>query len=76
MGKLIRSKDKMLGGVCAGIAEHFKWNTQTLRFAWLILAFVGIGCPVVLYILLWILMPDAAREKATFEERINKRLGK
>lgn len=76
MGKLLRSKDKVFGGVCAGIAEFFGWDVRMLRLVWVILSIVGVGCLVVFYILLWLLMPDASKEKMSFEERMNNRLGK
>lgn len=76
MGKLLRSKDKVFGGVCAGVAEFFGWNVRTLRLLWAVLSIVGVGCLVVFYILLWLLMPDAANEKMSFEERMKNRLGK
>lgn len=76
MGKLLRSKDKVFAGVCAGIADFFGWNVRQLRLFWVILSIVGVGSLVVFYILLWMLMPDAANEKVSFEERMNKRLGK
>ena len=76
MKKLLRSKDKALGGVCAGIAEYFGWDVRMLRLVWVVLSFVGVGSLVVFYILLWALMPDSANEKVGFEERMKKRLGK
>lgn len=76
MAKLLRSKDKVFGGVCAGVAEYFGWNVRQLRLIWAVLSVVGVGSMVVFYVLLWMLMPDAANERMSFEERINKRLGK
>ena len=76
MRKLVRSKDKVFGGVCAGIADFFKWDVRLLRLIWVVLSIVGVGSLVVFYLLLWMLMPDAANEKTTYEERMNKRLGK
>lgn len=76
MAKLLRSKDKVFGGVCAGVAEYFGWNVRQLRLVWVVLSVVGVGSMVVFYVLLWMLMPDAANEKMSFEERMNKRLGK
>lgn len=76
MRKLLRSKDKVFGGVCAGIADYFRWDVRLLRLIWVALSIIGVGCFVVFYLLLWMLMPDAANEKMTFEERMNKRLGK
>ena len=76
MGKLLRSKDKVFGGVCAGIAEFFGLEVRTLRLVWVVLSIVGVGSLVVFYILLWLLMPDATNEKMSFEERMRNRLGK
>lgn len=76
MRKLVRSKDKVFGGVCAGIADFFKWDVRLLRLIWVVLSIVGVGSLVVFYLLLWMLMPDAANEKISYEERMNKRLGK
>lgn len=76
MRKLVRSKDKVFGGVCAGVADYFKWDVRLLRLIWVILSIVGVGSLVVFYLLLWMLMPDAANEKTSYEERMNKRLGK
>ena len=73
---LLRSKDKVFGGVCAGIAEFFGWNVRQLRLVWVVMSIVGVGSLVVFYILLWLLMPDAANEKMSFEERMKNRLGK
>ena len=76
MRKLVRSKDKVFGGVCAGIADFFKWDVRLLRLIWVVLSIVGVGSLVVFYLLLWMLMPDAANEKTSYEERMNERLGK
>jgi phage shock protein PspC (stress-responsive transcriptional regulator) len=76
MRKLVRSKDKVFGGVCAGVADYFKWDVRMLRLVWVVLSIVGVGSLVVFYLLLWMLMPDAANEKTSYEERMNKRLGK
>lgn len=76
MRKLVRSKDKVFGGVCAGIADFFKWDVRLLRLIWVVLSIVGVGSLVVFYLLLWMLIPDAANEKTSYEERMNKRLGK
>jgi len=54
--KLIRSKNQMIGGVCAGIAEYFDWDTTLVRAAYAIsVLFFGVG--LFLYIILWIIMP-------------------
>lgn len=55
--KLVRSEtDKMVGGVCGGIAAYLNVDSILVRFAFVMLIFAsGIGLP--LYIILLILMP-------------------
>lgn len=76
MAKLLRSKKKVFGGVCAGIAEYFGWDVTILRVVWTVLAILGAGSPVLFYFILWLLMPDAAKTSMSYEERMKRRLGK
>ena len=75
MKKLVRSKDKVFGGVCAGVADFFGFNVRLLRFIWVLSALL-FGASIVFYVLLCVLMPDAANEKMSYEERMKNRLGK
>ena len=75
MARVVRSKDRKIAGVCAGVAEHFGWNVRNVRLVWLVLAILGIGSPALFYLILWFLMPDCS-VKGSFEERMNRRLGK
>ncbi len=55
---LTRSKNKMIGGVCAGIAEYFNVDPTLVRVAYAILAVFSAGFPgLLLYILLLIIIP-------------------
>lgn len=74
MGKLVRSRNRVLAGVCAGIAEYFKWNVSTLRLIWIVLSVIGVGSPILFYLILWIVMPEA-RLGGDYAERMQKRLG-
>ncbi len=57
--KLRRSKDKMLGGVCSGIAEYFDIDPTLVRIAYALLTIFSAGFPGVLaYIVLWIVIPE------------------
>jgi phage shock protein C len=52
-----RGSDRILGGVCSGLAEGFHVEVLWVRVAFVLLAFLqGIG--LVLYVVLWFLMPD------------------
>lgn len=51
------SSNKILAGVCQGIAEFFDVDPTTVRIIWFIFSwFYGIG--VAIYILLWIILPN------------------
>ena len=76
MGRLVRSQDKKIAGVCAGVAEFFGFNTRSVRFAWFLLAILGVGAPVLFYIILCFLMPDGGVAKESYEDRMNRRLGR
>jgi phage shock protein PspC (stress-responsive transcriptional regulator) len=48
---------KMIAGVCAGLAEQFAISVTILRFAFLLSMLVGGGMGLVIYIVLWVVMP-------------------
>jgi phage shock protein PspC (stress-responsive transcriptional regulator) len=75
MGKLYRSNDRVIAGVCAGVAEHFGWDVRTVRLIWLVLAIFGAGCPVLFYLILLFLMPNQDTG-LSYEQRMRNRLGK
>jgi phage shock protein PspC (stress-responsive transcriptional regulator) len=57
--KLFRdTDDKFLGGVCSGLAHYIGIDIIWMRIIWLILLFF-FGTGVLIYILLWILVPAA-----------------
>ena len=54
--RLYRSRtDRMIGGVCGGIAEYFNVDPTLVRLAGVILLFAGIGVPA--YLIAWIIVP-------------------
>ena len=57
--KLVRSRsDKMLGGVCGGIAEYFDWPSWVVRFVYVLVSILSAAFPgILIYLLLWLLMP-------------------
>ncbi|MEP1152171.1 MAG: PspC domain-containing protein [Balneola sp.] len=56
--KLRKSKtDKMLAGVCSGIAQYLGWDPTIVRILFVILAF-SYGFAVIAYFILAIVMPD------------------
>lgn len=58
--KLVRSGNKMLAGVCAGIAEYFGIDATLVRVLYAILSVFCAGFPgIILYIILMIIMPQS-----------------
>lgn len=50
-------ENKMLGGVCAGLADYFMIDPTIVRLVWAVFAMLyGIG--VLIYIAAWIVFPD------------------
>ena len=59
MKRLYRSKrDRMLGGVCAGLAEHFDVDPSVIRLVWVVVTIFSIGTGVIVYLLAWIIIPE------------------
>lgn len=59
--RLLRSEsDKMIAGVCGGIATYLGVDSLFVRLAFLILAFAS-GVGFVLYLVLMIIMPSEAK---------------
>ena len=54
-----RGSDRILGGVCSGLAEGFHVETLWVRLAFVVLTFIN-GVGVLLYLVLWVLMPERA----------------
>ena len=58
--KLMRNPDdKILGGVCSGLGAYFGLDAKWMRIIFLCFFFFG-GTGVMLYIILWIVMPVAS----------------
>ena len=58
--KLMRDPDnRILGGVASGIAAYMGWDATAVRLAMIILLFVPYAPIVLLYLILWLVMPQA-----------------
>jgi phage shock protein C len=57
--KLKRSQtNRMLTGVCGGIAEYMHVDATVVRVAFAIAAVLGVGAPGIIYIILVFVMPE------------------
>lgn len=73
--KLMRSSNRMIAGVCAGIAEYFGWDVTLLRIVYVVASIFTAFAGVIVYIILWIVMPQKKYSEG-YEERMNERLHK
>lgn len=62
--RLYRSgRDKVLGGVCGGIAEYLGVDPVIIRLLWVVGTLVSLGTGIVLYIIAWIIIPRNPNDK-------------
>jgi len=62
---LTRSNNKMIAGVCAGIAEYFGWSVTLFRVVYVIVSIASVAFPgIIVYIILWALMPRRTQTSA------------
>jgi phage shock protein PspC (stress-responsive transcriptional regulator) len=67
MQRLTRSQhDRMLGGVCSGLARAWQLDVTLVRLVFILLALAG-GTGILLYLLLLILMPIEGSGAAAWE---------
>jgi phage shock protein C len=59
--KLYRSQSqRMVAGVCGGLAEYFSIDPTLIRLLFVVLAVFG-GSGLVIYLVMWIVVPDASK---------------
>ena len=61
MKRLTKSNNRMLLGVCAGIAEYFDIDPNVVRVLWVLFCLAG-GSGILGYIIAAIIMPSAYEE--------------
>lgn len=55
--RLFRSKEKMVGGVCAGLGNYFDIDPTIVRILFVVIAFAG-GASLLAYLIMWIIVPE------------------
>lgn len=68
--RLYRSrKERVLGGVCGGIAEYFGVDPTLVRLLAVILILAG-GAGIIAYIIAWIIIPEESEEEKVEEKPV------
>jgi phage shock protein C len=72
--KVCRSQnDRVIAGVCGGMAEHLGWSPFRMRVVWVLATIFTVppcGTGVILYFALWFLMPKAPPPAPSFEPAV------
>ena len=53
-------KNRMIGGVCAGLAAWLGWDATLVRVLYVVISIASVAFPgILVYLLLWLIMPQA-----------------
>ena len=65
--RITRSRDdRVIGGVCGGLADWLGWSPTMGLILYVIVSIASAGLPgMLVYIILWIAMPEAPAERWT-----------
>jgi phage shock protein C len=59
---LRRSSNRMIAGVCAGIAEEYEWDPTAVRVAYVLISLFSAAFPgILLYVILALVLPGPNR---------------
>lgn len=56
--RLMRSNDRVLAGVCGGLAEYFEFDPVLVRIAYAFLTLFTAFSGLIFYFVLWLVMPE------------------
>lgn len=59
---LLRSREnRVIAGVCGGMAKSLGWNPTAVRILYVILSIASAAFPgLLVYVILWVVMPEQA----------------
>ena len=56
---LTRSRDKIIAGVCSGLANHFGLDKSLVRIGFVLIGFITAIIPLCLiYVVIWFIIPQ------------------
>jgi phage shock protein C len=56
--RLTRSRNTMIAGVCAGIAEYFGWEITLFRVVFVVVSILSVAFPgILVYLVVWVVLP-------------------
>lgn len=61
--RLTRSNNRMIAGVCSGIADYFGWDITLVRIVYVLATFFTMFSGGIVYLILWLIMPEVKRNE-------------
>lgn len=71
-GRLYRSEtNRVIAGVCGGLGEYFNIDPTIIRIIFILITIFG-GSGILIYIILWLVIPSESNPKKLSEENIRE----
>ncbi len=67
------STDRMLGGVCGGLAQYLGVDSTLVRLGFVLLTLAGVS--PILYLILWVVMPSDQAANASWTQQMQQSIG-
>lgn len=62
--KIHKGRQRLIGGVCSGLGDFFGVDPWVVRIVFIVLTVAPAGIGLLLYLVLWLLMPNEPRAEA------------
>ena len=62
------ANDRMVSGVCGGLAEEFGLPPAVVRLGFVLLTLFSFGTGLLLYLVLWVVMPEGGKREEGDED--------
>ncbi len=59
-------RDKIICGVCGGIAEYVDVDPVVVRLIWAIVALISKGLGILAYLIAWVIIPEEPTSKQKY----------
>lgn len=66
------SNDRVVSGLAGGLAEYFQLDAAWVRLGLVLLVLLGVGTPVLLYLLGWLIVPPNPRPSDLRRDRLHR----
>ena len=65
-------KDRMIAGVCSGIAHYFEMDPTIVRLAWALGTIASVGTGLLVYLVMAIVVPEQSVKERSVETDAKK----